>query len=358
MKLNFKKTIASILAVTTILGSLSGCVFLPDEEEVLAAPSVETKDISYTTVTVEKKDLVLKDVNLATVESQNRYDMSFTEQSGTVAKLHVHVGDVVKEGDILCELDTSALDYSITEVNLHLQKAQLDKKILIEKGASQNEIARAQVEIDLIQIQLDELTKEKEGSVLYAAADGTVSSLNGIVAGNYVNEGQIVVTIIDTSSLYVKISPDDFTLYKMGTEVFFEIDDVSYAGEVFMIPSEVIVDQPVDEDPDYDVYDPEEEKKPKPVGLEFDTEHVYIKFTDTPPENCVGSLVDTVLVIDECEDVLVVANNLIKSIDGKNIVYLLKDGKKVAQNVEIGLSTASQSEITSGLQEGDIIIIR
>lgn len=338
---------------------LSGCVFLPDEEEVLAAPSVEATEISYTTVEVKRKDLRQADINAATLKSQYEYNMAFSEQSGTIAKIHVRVGDKVKKGDLLCELDISELQYTITETELYLKKAKLDKKVLQERGASQTEIDRAQVEVDLIQMQIDDLYAKRDDAKLYAEADGTVSAFgNGISAGNYVDQGQTVLTIIDTENLYVAIAPDDFTLYDMGTKMHIEIDDTQYAAEVFMIPEEVVADDYEEDEPEYDIHDPDAEEEKEEAGVVFDREHVYIKFTETPPQDCVGNLVDAVLVIDSKENVIAISNNLIKNIDGKNIVYLLKDGKKVAQDVEIGLKTASQSEITSGLSEGDIIIIR
>ncbi len=359
MKSANKKIFALLCAGAVMTSSLSGCVFLPDEEEVLKAPSVETKDISYTTVEAKKKDLVKRDVNSATVKSQLEYNLSFTEQSGTITKIYFHAGDEVKKGDLICELDTSTLEYDITEKELYLKKAKLDKKVLEERGASQTEVDRAQVEIDLIQMELDDLYAKREDSKLYAEADGTVAALgSGISAGNYVEAGKTVVTIIDTESLYIAISPDDFKLYDMGTQMQIEVVDEFYAAEVFMIPEEVVAGDYEEEDPVYDIYDPDADKEPVANEIEFDREHVYVRFTDTPPEDCVGTLVDAVLVIESKTNVIAISNNLIKTIDGKDIVYILKDGKKVAQDVTVGLKTASQSEITSGLSEGDIIIIR
>lgn len=359
---HYSKRLLAVLCTAALASSmLGGCVFLPDEEEVLAAPSVQSAEISYTTVEAKRKDIRKVDINTATVKSQNEYNMAFSEQSGTIAKIHVRAGDKVKKGDLLCELDISSLEYSITETELYLKKAKLDKKVLEERGASQTEIDRAQVEVDLIQMQMDDLYAKRDDAKLYAEADGTVASFgSGISAGNYVDKGQTVMTIIDTDDLYISIVPDDFKLYDMGTPLFIEIGDAQYAAEVFMIPEEVVANGSVEEDkePNYDIFDPDAEKEEAATGVVFDTEHVYIKFTDAPPEDCVGNLVDAVLVIDSRENVIAISNNLIKNIDGKNIVYLLKDGKKVAQDVEIGLKTASQCEITSGLSEGDIIIIR
>ena len=64
------------------------------------------------------------------------------------------------------------------------------------------------------------------------------------------------------------------------------------------------------------------------------------------------------VLLDKVDDAIVISNNLIKKVDGEQVVYVLKDGEKVAVNVEVGLQTGSQAEITSGLNENDEVIIR
>ena len=63
-------------------------------------------------------------------------------------------------------------------------------------------------------------------------------------------------------------------------------------------------------------------------------------------------------VLDSVKDAIVISNNLIKKVDGTKVVYVLKNGEKTAVEVETGLSTGSQTEIKSGLKEGDEIVIR
>lgn len=353
---------AAAVTASAVLFVSGGCVFLPDEEEVLAPPAVREANISYSTVIAKRKDLVKQVVYTGIVRSQTTYDLCFTSHGGTIAKIYVRTGDKVKKGDIICELDTSDISYSAQEAELRLKKAELDKKVLAEKGASQAEIDRAQVEIDLIQMEVDALNEKREESKLYAPADGTVSALgNGISAGNYVDAGASVATLIDTSKLYIAISPgssSEYTLYDMGTKLSIVIGEQSYDAEVFMIPEEVVADG-YEEEVEYDVYDPDKtDDELSPEELVFDREHVYIRFTETPPDGCVGNLADTVLVLDERKDVIVISNNLIKKIGDSNVVYMIKDGKKVAKEVEVGLQTASSSEIISGIEEGDEIIVR
>jgi len=83
-----------------------------------------------------------------------------------------------------------------------------------------------------------------------------------------------------------------------------------------------------------------------------------VRFTNTPPTEAVGQLADVVLVLDSVSDAVVISNNLIKKVDGEKVVYVLKDGEKVAVTVETGLETGSQTEIVSGISEGDELILK
>lgn len=340
---------------------MSGCVFLPDEEDPLAAPSVEEESVSYSTVSAQKRDIINQDINTGTIRSQVTYDLSFNKRSGTIAKIYVHAGDTVKKGDILCELSTEDLDYTASETELRLKMAKLDKQVLRENGASKAEIDRAQVEIDLIQIEMDEINKQLDNSKLYSPIDGTVSSLgSGVSAGNFIDAGNTVVTVIDETQLYMAISPDKdkFKLYTKGTKLSIVIGEESYDAEVFMTPSELTEKKKEEDDVLYDTYDPDSEGEEAPEEMVFDSDHVYLKFSQTPPQNCVGNTAESVFVVEQSLDAVVISSNLVKTIDGKKIVYLYKDGKKAVQEVTIGLSTISLVEIVSGVEEGDLIIVQ
>ncbi|PJA56013.1 hypothetical protein CO165_00485, partial [Candidatus Roizmanbacteria bacterium CG_4_9_14_3_um_filter_33_18] len=55
--------------------------------------------------------------------------------------------------------------------------------------------------------------------------------------------------------------------------------------------------------------------------------------------------------------VLLVSSSAVKiNSDGANYVQIMKNGKPIDQIVEIGLASDSQTEIISGLGEGDIVI--
>ena len=347
---SLKKALSALLGAVIAFGS-GGCVFLPDEEEVLAAPSVKTSEVKYTTLTVTRKTLEKKIICSGTVTSENQYSQSYADNSGIIDKFYVNTGDVVKKGDPICSLDTTDIDYQIEEQELYLKRAKLDTQVIISNKGTQAEIDRSGVEEELIQKKLDKLYELKAGATLRAEADGTITYLTSLRAGDSIDTGTTVVTILDTDALYIEIKPknNDASQFKMEQAVDIRIGEDNYEGEVFMIPSALREYR-------------EEQKKSKDKlddKINYQADAVYVRFSDKEsPASAVGQLADVSLLLDKAEDAIVISNNLIKKVDGEQVVYVLKDSEKVAVNVEVGLQTGSQAEIISGLNENDEVIIR
>ena len=348
IKVDLKKLVAAAVSAIMCL-SAGGCYLLPDEEEVLDAPTVKASDVTYSTVTAKKKDLEKKIVATGTVTAENQYTLSYEKQSGTVSKFYVKAGDKVKKGDVICDLDTYDLDYQIEEKQLYLEKAKLKVDIIYEGGGSQAEIDSAYVDVQLLEKELEKLQAQKEDSSLKSPIDGVVSSLSDVRAGDNVNPGQTIATVIDTSALYIAIQPDDLTQYDIDTEVRIRIGEDYYDGVVFMTPKKLA---------DYQAEQKEDHNNVDDTGIDYQADTIYVRFKDTAPAEAVGQLADTILVLDSVKDAIVISNNLIKKVDGTKVVYVLKNGEKTAVEVETGLSTGSQTEIRSGLKEGDEIVIR
>ena len=340
IKVDLKKLFAAAVSAIMCL-SAGRCYLLPDEEEVLDAPTVKASDVTYSTVTAKKKDLEKKIVATGTVTAE--------KQSGTVSKFYVKAGDKVKKGDVICDLDTYDLDYQIEEKQLYLEKAKLKVDIIYEGGGTQAEIDSAYVDVQLLEKELEKLQAQKEDSSLKSPIDGVVSSLSDVRAGDNVNPGQTIATVIDTSALYIAIQPDDLTQYDIDTEVQIRIGEDYYDGVVFMTPKKLA---------DYQAEQKEDHNNVDDTGIDYQADTIYVRFKDTAPAEAVGQLADTILVLDSVKDAIVISNNLIKKVDGTKVVYVLKNGEKTAVEVETGLSTGSQTEIKSGLKEGDEIVIR
>lgn len=348
-KLNNK--IAAIVMAAAAAFSASGCYLLPDEEEVLAPPVVKTSEVKYSTVTAQRKDLEKKLINSGTVTAERQYMLTYEKQGGTISKFYVHAGDKVKKGDPICELDTTDVDYQITEKELYKKRAELGTTIIWQNGGTQAEIDKSYVEVELIQNDLDKLYEKKKLAVLTAPVDGVVSQISDVRVGDSVGTGQNICTVIDTTGFYIAIKPTDPAPFDMDTELTIKVGDKEYKGVVFMNPQSLLEYREKEKNKD-------DHDKEDTSGITFEADTVYVRFKDTMPTDAAGQLADCILVQESIKDAIVISNNLVKTVDGKKVVYVLKDGEKVAIPVEIGLKTGSQAEILSGINEGDELILR
>ncbi len=117
----------------------------------------------YSIVTVKKGNLVQTVSETGTVKAREELELNFL-QTGKIAKILVDVGDKVKAGQILAELDHSSLDIREREAKANLEVAQANLKKLLA-GASMHDIAVAQANVEQAKASyeaaLNELEKTK-----------------------------------------------------------------------------------------------------------------------------------------------------------------------------------------------------
>lgn len=348
---NIKKSIFGLTAAAVMCLSLSGCYFLPEEEEYLDPPVVKASEVSYTTTTATKKDITKQVTTAGTIASGTQQNVYFASYGGIIKAVYVSAGDEVVEGDLIAELETTELDEEIYIMELEMQREELEVQIAIENGDSETVKAKEQLDIDLLQIDLDKLYAEKEASKIYASVSGTVSYVKTVSPGETVSAGDTIATIIDINDLYIKISPSsEKSAFLIGRSIQIRYDGEYYDG--------VIVSNSSGEQWDEEAEDVLVDENGDAILGEI-SEDVVVAFTgDIPESSAVGNSADTILVLDSREDVIVISANLIKTVNGQEVVYVFKDNERVQVAVETGLQSGSLIEITSGLEEGDEVIIR
>jgi HlyD family secretion protein len=85
---------------------------------------------------------------------------------------------------------------------------------------------------------------------------------------------------------------------------------------------------------------------------------VTVELTDADEAVKPGMTAAVNIVVNELQDVLLVPNRAVRFNDGKQIVYILKDGQLVPVEIELGASSDTMSEVLqSDLQAGDLIVL-
>ncbi|MCX6722435.1 MAG: efflux RND transporter periplasmic adaptor subunit [Candidatus Staskawiczbacteria bacterium] len=189
---------------------------------------------------------------------------------------------------------------------------------------------------------------------IYAPFDGVVGAVS-VQKGDTISSGTSAITFI-TQKEYttISLSEIDVTKIKMGNKAvltFDAIDGLTIAGQVTEIDTIGTVSQGV---VSYN------------VKITFDTQDSRIK---------PGMSVSANVITETRQDVLVVPNSAVKSKNGSSYVLVLDQKQNLSsrkltnqgfisvtaplqKTVQTGISDSVNTEITSGLSEGDQVVVR
>ena len=232
------------------------------------------------------------------------------------------------------QLATNLREVSNALTQYKLAKEQLS---LTENKITAADIEQAEIKVKQARLDVQEAEQSLKGLQVYAPADGVVSAM-GISPGDTVNNGTILITILDMSKPVVTayIDETDVPKLSLGLESLvsldaFPLDDfearVSYISPTAKKEGNIIY------------YMATLELLPAPQNL-------YPDMT-----------ADVAIYMDRIEGVLVVPSAAIRSRDGKTVVYRVdeEDGLEEVP-VTTGLRSAGWVEIVEGVKLGEKVL--
>ncbi|HDQ22936.1 MAG TPA: efflux RND transporter periplasmic adaptor subunit [Candidatus Uhrbacteria bacterium] len=236
----------------------------------------------------------------------------------------------------------SAVDSSLGAYNL--AKAQLDLK---KAAPRQVDIAYYQAQVAQAQVGLDFALTNLNDYIIRAPTDGLVVFVNNEV-GEQIGFGltdiataaKPVIAMLGKSDFEIKVDVPESEIIKIKPGDLAEIILDAY-GDDFVFPGNVVF---ID------------------IAETIIQGVVYYKVTvemdETDKEIKSGMTANVDIITAEKEDVLFVPRRAVKEdLDGLRYVEILKNGQAERANVSIGLRGDEGTEILSGLNEGQEVII-
>ena len=312
--------------------------------------------------------------------------------SGQIKKLYVKLGDQVKKGDMIASIDSSTQQNSIdnkeaqlaiykaqlesAKVALNIAKTQFDREnALFAKNATSKQefesakntysansakIKELEAQIKQTNIELSTAKINLGYTKITAPRDGTVVSVQ-VEEGQTVNANQTTPTIVNIADLsHVKmkmqIAEGDITKIKVGTPVEYSI--LSEPTKKFQTTVSSI-------DPGLTTlsdgsYGSSSSSKSSYSSSSSSSSAVYY-YAQSIVDNKdgilrIGMTTQNELLIANVEDAIIVPSIGIKKYENGTFVYVLKDGKPVKTAVKTGIKDNLDTQIISGINEGDEII--
>ncbi|MEO5374346.1 MAG: efflux RND transporter periplasmic adaptor subunit [Alphaproteobacteria bacterium] len=311
-----------------------------------------------------------------------------TQVSGQLRKIHVQIGDVVAAGDLLAEIDPTLYRARVASAQAQLQnlRAMLTEKraqralarqqferqdrLLRANATSQDAfqssetaVKAAEAQIAAIEAQIQQTQSSLEGDEanlgytrIHAPMSGTVVTLPAR-QGQTINASQqapIILRIasLDTMTVWSQVSEADINNLRLGMDVYFTTlgePDRRRRGTLRQIlPSPEVLNNVV----------------------------LYNALFDVPNETRdlrIQMSAQVFFVLAEAKDTLLVpaaalqagargtkrttpANEPGKG-PGKGTVRVLRDGAVESRSVTVGVSDRVRTQILSGLEEGDEVIV-
>lgn len=351
-----KKILLLLLAVFLML---SGCGVFPQEQSYQSAPTIppythEEWKFAY----AHRGDMVLTESVICTYSPAQTETLSFSVSGLLYDEIFVAAGDSVKKGQLLAQLDISAVQQEIEQCQLALKKVELQMKALEENRALElqrqkllnaDEAAIRQIndrydlqkqalqdEEDIARMQLEECDEKIRARQLYAKIDGTVTYVRNIKPGDRSAAGERVIAIEDSVSSVFQAESKNWSKVLPGEEYVITVKNETFA---VVAVSEQELGIP---------------ETPKKEGV---SATVYLRLKDAALQLEEGDRGMLELVLDTRENVLMVPETAVVKAKGKTIVYYQdENGLKVYKTVEIGLTANGMTEIVSGLTEGERVI--
>jgi HlyD family secretion protein len=275
-------------------------------------------------------------LDIATVERDRAPDTQYET-------LNAQVGEASFNAEIarlqLEELRNATAPQANAAYSAVLQaQAELER---VKAGATDFEIDAAEIAIQQAESQLEQTRINYERTTLRAPFDGVISAVN-VETGALIAPGlaTLELTDVDPLRLVIQVDEIDIGLIDEGLPVRVELDalqGVEYPATVETIAS---------------------------VGtnqggiVSYDVEVI---FDEIDPRARVGMTAEAIVIINEVTGVLNVPNLYIRidRADGQAYVNTIdEDGNITEVPVELGLRGQTNSEIVSGLNEGDLVAVQ
>lgn len=154
-----------------------------------------------------------------------------SESAGTIKKLNIKEGDMVRAGQILAEIDSDILNNTLQEVetNYELAKTMYErqKRLWEQKVGSEMQYLQAKSNKESLEKRMETLKKQIEMTKVKSPITGTVENVP-VKSGQLVQPGSPIAYIINFSKVKVKaeVAESYSTKVKSGIEVLIGFPDI------------------------------------------------------------------------------------------------------------------------------------
>ena len=303
-----------------------------------SSKKTETVEVTVADPTVSVAQVFVREVPqeavyTSTVQAYVKNNIA-PQMAGRITKINVEIGDFVKEGQILAEIDKAQL----LQAQLQLQNQEVElqrlKSLYEEGGLSQSDYDAIQMQYNVLKTQVENLI---DNTTLRSPINGVVTARNYDVGDMYAMSMPIfTVEQIVPVKLLVGVSETDYSKGKKGDSVVVTADAIpgkTFYGKVNRI---------------YPTVDPA--TRTFTVEVKIDNNYKTLR---------PGMFVRATINFGTNTNVVIPDVAVVKQQgSGERFVYVLNaDNTVTYKKVVLGRRMGAEYEVLEGLEDGDRIVI-
>ncbi|GAB6057413.1 efflux RND transporter periplasmic adaptor subunit [Desulfonatronum parangueonense] len=261
------------------------------------------------------------------------------ETAGRVEKLSVREGDRVTSGQILAQVEVTALAagrarakaaFDLYEEQLRRRERLFQDNIISEEELDQVRSGKVQAREELRQAEI-----EYGRGLVRAPGSGRVNNMR-IEVGEFVDRGQVIIELVDIEKIKVQVQVPEMDVRFLSVDQPAAVIVDAFAEQTF---SGVI---------DFIAY------RADPATRTFRTQVVVEN-----PEGIIrpGMIARVMFVRRVIPDAVTIPLSALIDRGGERLVYVEENGVAKARNVSIGVIERDRIQITQGLELGDRLIV-
>lgn len=325
------KTIFRTMFVAVAVIMTAGCGNTSSKKTETVEVTVADPTVSVAQVFV--REVPQEAVYTSTVQAYVKNNIA-PQMAGRITKINVEIGDFVKEGQILAEIDKAQL----LQAQLQLQNQEVElqrlKSLYEEGGLSQSDYDAIQMQYNVLKTQVENLI---DNTTLRSPINGVVTARNYDVGDMYAMSMPIfTVEQIVPVKLLVGVSETDYSKVKKGDSVVVTADAIpgkTFYGKVNRI---------------YPTVDPA--TRTFTVEVKIDNNYKTLR---------PGMFVRATINFGTNTNVVIPDVAVVKQQgSGERFVYVLNaDNTVTYKKVVLGRRMGAEYEVLEGLEDGDRIVI-
>ena len=273
----------------------------------------------------------------AMLEPDRDADIAVAVQ-GKIKSLNIELGSYVAKGQVIGKIDSRLKELNLQSTQLSAAKLEKDmrtyKELMEGNAATEEKYNDIKYNYENSKIQLEQIRQQITDGNIIAPISGVVVAKN-LEAGEFVNPGTVIASVVNVSSLKAAVMVNEKDVYKLKNGQQAVISSDVFPGKTFRGQISFI----------------------SPKGDDNHNYRVEVEVNNAGQSLKAGTYVKVMFGINQQSDALQIPKKALAEGMKNPFIYVVKGNGVEQRKLVLGRELGENVEVISGLQQGEVVVV-